>query len=104
MWGREWWEGRAAAVLAFCPACLAKAHTSGTVANGRRDISAALPWDTVGRKRNVGAAVVEQPVKVAAKVWPDHTVAPDWMHERRQRTSSREVSYDDGVGVAKMTE
>lgn len=89
--------------MAPCPAYLAKAYTSGTVANGRRDISAALRWDTVGRKRNVGGAVVEQPVKAVAKVWPDHT-APDWMHERRQRTSSQEVSYDDGVRVAKMTE
>lgn len=89
--------------MAPCPAYLAKAYTSGTVANGRRDISAALRWDTVGRKRNVGGAVVEQPVKAVAIVRPDHTT-PDWMHERRQRTLSREVSYDDGVRVAKMTE
>lgn len=64
-WGRvgEGREGRAAAVLAACPAYLAKAPKSGTVANGRRDISAALRWDTVGRTRNTGGAVVGRPAR-----------------------------------------
>ena len=72
------------------------------VASGRRDIRAVLCWDTVGSHCNTGSTVVEKPAALWLSVAGSHNARLDV--RVLVEVVSWEVSYDDRVEVAKMTE